>query len=291
MVNIVAVVFAHNEETPIKLTLNILNKFKSAKKITHIVVVNDGSTDNTVKIAREAGAIVVSHQKNRGKREAFITGAIEAKKLGAEVMLNLDADITRFPKRTLKRMVKEVTIKGKLMSIAQQYEVRLIDSPNHARKVQNSYSNAQRAINMKALDPLFNGNPKWWKMLRIKKSNPPQTREYLNFNKETQIKGTKWGLEFALDNLIPKKKCVTLKDPIITRESFRLNSLNATNYAQIHGRQIIENYLLKRIKKAQALKQEYQQAEIRRKIRRKLLTKKSERKAANLRRIQKRNHI
>ncbi|WP_051297407.1 glycosyltransferase family 2 protein [Brevibacterium album] len=40
-----------------------------------VMVVDDGSSDDTAARAREAGAQVVSHRKNRGKAQAMITGA------------------------------------------------------------------------------------------------------------------------------------------------------------------------------------------------------------------------
>ncbi len=40
-----------------------------------VVVVDDGSTDTTQHLARDAGAVVVRHQRNRGKAAALETGA------------------------------------------------------------------------------------------------------------------------------------------------------------------------------------------------------------------------
>ena len=39
---------------------------QSVKKYGIVVVVNDASTDKTKKLAEDAGAIVVSHNKNKG---------------------------------------------------------------------------------------------------------------------------------------------------------------------------------------------------------------------------------
>ncbi|MGH6655025.1 MAG: glycosyltransferase family 2 protein [Actinocrinis sp.] len=65
-----------------------------------VLVVDDGSADQTARTAREAGAIVVRHARNRGKAAAMETGAaalaaIEARDGRGEprLLLFLDADL------------------------------------------------------------------------------------------------------------------------------------------------------------------------------------------------------
>ncbi len=57
-----------------------------------VLVVDDGSTDGTSAAAREAGAVVIRHEVNRGKGAALQTGFDEACRRGAERVLTLDAD-------------------------------------------------------------------------------------------------------------------------------------------------------------------------------------------------------
>lgn len=57
-----------------------------------IYVVDDGSTDATACVAREAGAVVVRHDSNRGKGEALRSGLVAAAKGGHDVALSVDAD-------------------------------------------------------------------------------------------------------------------------------------------------------------------------------------------------------
>jgi glycosyltransferase involved in cell wall biosynthesis len=47
---------------------------RTRERLDHVLVVDDGSTDQTAERAREAGAEVVVHHENRGKGEAIKTG-------------------------------------------------------------------------------------------------------------------------------------------------------------------------------------------------------------------------
>lgn len=59
---------------------------------TPVIVVDDGSGDATAQAARERGARVVRHERNRGKGAALLTGLREAARLGASVAVTVDAD-------------------------------------------------------------------------------------------------------------------------------------------------------------------------------------------------------
>ena len=47
---------------------------RTRQQLDHVLVVDDGSNDQTVQRAREAGAEVIVHSQNRGKGEAIKTG-------------------------------------------------------------------------------------------------------------------------------------------------------------------------------------------------------------------------
>lgn len=57
-----------------------------------VLVVDDGSPDDTARVAEEAGAVVLRHASNRGKGAALATGFQEALRRGCEVVVTLDAD-------------------------------------------------------------------------------------------------------------------------------------------------------------------------------------------------------
>jgi glycosyltransferase involved in cell wall biosynthesis len=62
-----------------------------------ILVVDDGSSDSSGALAREAGADVLTHSNNRGKGEALKTAFAEALRLGADAVIQLDADLQHDP--------------------------------------------------------------------------------------------------------------------------------------------------------------------------------------------------
>src|SRR5262244_202338 len=47
---------------------------RTRERLDHVLVVDDGSTDQTGQRAREAGAEVIVHDQNQGKGEAIKTG-------------------------------------------------------------------------------------------------------------------------------------------------------------------------------------------------------------------------
>jgi glycosyltransferase involved in cell wall biosynthesis len=57
-----------------------------------VVVVDDGSTDETAAVARAAGATVLRHAINRGQGAALQTGIAYALRRGAEQIVTFDAD-------------------------------------------------------------------------------------------------------------------------------------------------------------------------------------------------------
>ena len=59
---------------------------------TDLLVVDDGSTDETVAIARSLGASVVSHGQNLGVGAALQSGVAEATRRGVDIAVNIDSD-------------------------------------------------------------------------------------------------------------------------------------------------------------------------------------------------------
>jgi glycosyltransferase involved in cell wall biosynthesis len=65
--------------------------------VSHVIVVDDGSTDGTAERARAAGAEVLAHAGNRGKGEAVRTGLVRITSGGFTHVLLLDGDMQHLP--------------------------------------------------------------------------------------------------------------------------------------------------------------------------------------------------
>jgi len=91
-VKLVIVIPCHNEEQTLAQTLADLPRaLPGVSEIVHVVI-DDGSTDRTCDIAREAGAEVVSLPRQTGLAFAFRMALAAALERGADVIVNTDGD-------------------------------------------------------------------------------------------------------------------------------------------------------------------------------------------------------
>jgi polyprenyl-phospho-N-acetylgalactosaminyl synthase len=84
---IFCVIPAFNEEKTIGDVIKSIKPY-----VDMIVVVNDGSKDQTEKIAKNNNAVVISHLINRGQGASLETGDVYAIKKGADIIIHFDAD-------------------------------------------------------------------------------------------------------------------------------------------------------------------------------------------------------
>ena len=91
---------AFNEEETVA---NVINVVKKVKYVDEVIVVNDGSTDNTESEAKSAGAIVINHEVNKGKGEALTTGY---RKSDSDIIAFIDADIHNLTSKKVDAMIK-----------------------------------------------------------------------------------------------------------------------------------------------------------------------------------------
>ncbi|MGR3276121.1 glycosyltransferase family 2 protein [Acaryochloris marina NIES-2412] len=82
-----------NEEETLGITLNELPKELPGVDCVEWLIINDGSIDNTVEVARAHGVHhVVDLEHNQGLAKAFMAGIEACLKAGADIIVNTDAD-------------------------------------------------------------------------------------------------------------------------------------------------------------------------------------------------------
>jgi glycosyltransferase involved in cell wall biosynthesis len=82
-----------NEEETLPGTIADLPKDLPGIDVIELLVIDDGSTDRTVEVARACGVHhIVSHDVNRGLARGFMTGIEASLRAGADIIVNTDAD-------------------------------------------------------------------------------------------------------------------------------------------------------------------------------------------------------
>ena len=82
---------AFNEELSIK---QVVEDFQKQNFVKHVIVVDNKSTDNTVKIAKECGAKVIEKIENKGYSHSLVLGLKEALKTDANIITITESDGT-----------------------------------------------------------------------------------------------------------------------------------------------------------------------------------------------------
>ena len=83
---------AYNEEKTLAKVIKTLPKKINGITQKEVVVVNDGSNDQTAQVAQKSGVTVISHYLNRGLGGALGTGFEYARKNNFDILITFDAD-------------------------------------------------------------------------------------------------------------------------------------------------------------------------------------------------------
>src|SRR3954462_2157001 len=95
--SVAAVIPAYHEE---KHVADVVRRTRA--QLDHVLVVDDGSTDQTTQRAREAGAEGITHPRNRGKGETIKTGLRHWLDRQMTWVFVLDADGQHRPEEILR---------------------------------------------------------------------------------------------------------------------------------------------------------------------------------------------
>ncbi len=96
-----------------------------------VLVVDDGSTDDTSRVAREAGAQVVKHAENLGKGAALKTGFEYAIERGHEAVITMDGDGQHDPQaipeflETLEKCGADIVVGSRMHAVGNMPRIRI----------------------------------------------------------------------------------------------------------------------------------------------------------------------
>lgn len=93
----------YNEEKTVGKVINEIRK----QGYKNIVILNDGSIDNTINICMKKKVILLNHIINLGQGAALQTGFDYCKKKGADIVITFDAD-GQFDPRQINDIVKPI---------------------------------------------------------------------------------------------------------------------------------------------------------------------------------------
>src|SRR3990167_9130301 len=158
---------------------NVIKNVKKVEVINEIIVVDDGSTDNTYKNAKSEGVRVIKHAKNKGKGAAIKTGVLHS---SGDLIIFLDADLCSISPK-------------KIASILQPLE------NDEADFVKTSFTRARGRVTELVVKPLFKV------IFPFIKFNQPLSGQFAikrDLLKELKI-DDKWGVDIQILLQLVKK--------------------------------------------------------------------------------------
>ena len=92
MTKLIIQIPCYNEEETLLTTLNALPQKIEGIDDLDVLVIDDGSVDKSVEIAKSWGTKILQIKPNKGLANAFRSGLQESLRLGADIIVNTDAD-------------------------------------------------------------------------------------------------------------------------------------------------------------------------------------------------------
>lgn len=97
-----------NEEESLPITLSALPKLIDGIDEIKVLIVNDGSTDRTIEVAKKHGiSDFVNFTHNKGLAKAFSAGLNKALEMGADIIVNTDAD-NQYNASDIEKLVRPI---------------------------------------------------------------------------------------------------------------------------------------------------------------------------------------
>ena len=121
-----------NEEETLGLVLSTIPKEIPGVAEIIILIIDDGSTDRTVEVAKSYGVThFVRHARNRGLGRSFHDGVQRALELGADIVVNTDGD-NQYPQERIGDLVQPI-LRGEAEIVIADRQVHLVEHFSKAK--------------------------------------------------------------------------------------------------------------------------------------------------------------
>jgi len=105
---IIVMIPAYNEERTIAKVIAEIPRTINSSGIVKVLVIDDGSTDNTVEVSKSAGAdFILRNPTNLGLAQTFQKGMDKSLELGADIIVNTDADF-QYNQQEIPKLVRPI---------------------------------------------------------------------------------------------------------------------------------------------------------------------------------------
>ncbi|MEO6513366.1 MAG: DPM/DPG synthase family glycosyltransferase [Candidatus Saccharimonadales bacterium] len=123
-----------NEEATLPLVLKSIPKSIPGIDTIEILIIDDGSTDRTIEVAKEHGVKhFVHHARNRGLGISFSDGVERALELGADIIVNTDGD-NQYPQERITDLVQPI-VEGRADIVIADRQTHKIEHFSLAKKL------------------------------------------------------------------------------------------------------------------------------------------------------------
>lgn len=123
----------YNEEETLHIAVGALPRRLDGIDEIEYLVINDGSQDHTVETARKCGVHhIVGYSKNKGLATAFMTGIDACLRLGADIIVNTDAD-NQYCADDIEKLIRPI-LEGKAEMVIGERPIDTIDDFSPLKK-------------------------------------------------------------------------------------------------------------------------------------------------------------
>ena len=225
--DVAIVIVGKNEEKTIGKVIDDI-KSQSFSFTYGLIVVNDGSNDNTESIAREKGTSVITHYQNLGVGGANKTGYLAAILLKPRIVVNIDADGQHDPSY-IEQLVEKID-EGYDMVYGSRFAKQSEYDTNTVRLVGNKfYTNLVNRLGKIKISDVTSG----YRAIKMEKLQSIYYNSETNFAIELALRGAKNGLKIteiptrALGRIHGKSQFYRLEKFIVYNINALIQILNA----------------------------------------------------------------